>query len=191
VPGLYAAGDAASRERLTGAISGGGGPNSSWAIASGNWAGRAAAAFAARHGGRLADRPVRALGRTGLRPAKAARADLDPREVMSVVRQEMLPLDRNFFRREATLLSSLDRLDACWTDLRDHAAAEGTAAVRTREAAALTATGRWAYRSALARGESRGMHRRRDRPAADAALACSLRASGLDDVRITRAGGTS
>ena len=32
VPGLYAVGDAATRERLTGAISGGGGPNSSWAI---------------------------------------------------------------------------------------------------------------------------------------------------------------
>ena len=48
VPGLYAAGDAASRERLTGAISGGGGPNSSWAIASGNWAGRAAASYARR-----------------------------------------------------------------------------------------------------------------------------------------------
>jgi succinate dehydrogenase/fumarate reductase flavoprotein subunit len=50
IPGLYAAGDAASRERLTGAISGGGGPNSSWAIASGNWAGRAAAEYGLRAG---------------------------------------------------------------------------------------------------------------------------------------------
>ena len=56
IPGLYAAGDAASRERLTGAISGGGGPNSSWAIASGNWAGRAAAEYGLRAGS-TTDRP--------------------------------------------------------------------------------------------------------------------------------------
>ena len=46
-------------------------------------------------------------------------------------------------------------------------AATGSAAVKTREAAALTATSRWAYRSALARTESRGMHRRRDVPGAE------------------------
>jgi succinate dehydrogenase/fumarate reductase flavoprotein subunit len=189
VPGLYAAGDAASRERVTGAISGGGGPNSSWAIASGNWAGRAAATFAARIGARIADRPARPLGQAGLRPAGTAREDLDAQEVVRAVREEMLPLDRNFFRRAATLHRSLDRLDACWADLRRHAAGDGPAAVKTREAAALTATSRWAYRSAVARAESRGMHRRRDRPDAVPELACSLHASGLDAVRIVRAGG--
>ena len=76
----------------------------------------------------------------------------------------MLPLDRNFFRREPTLRRSLDRLDACWTDLQRHGPGDGLAAVKAREAAALTATSRWAYRSALARAESRGMHRRRDMP---------------------------
>ena len=103
------------------------------------------------------------------------------------MREEMLPLDRNFFRREATLNRSLDRLDACWNDLRRHARGEGLAAVKTREAAALTATSRWAYRSALARAESRGMHRRRDRPDADPGFACSLHATGLDAVRVARA----
>ncbi len=191
VAGLYAAGDAATRERLTGAISGGGGPNSSWAIASGNWAGRAAAAFAARLGAKLADRPATPLGRTGLRPAEAAREDLDEDEVVRAVREEMLPLDRNFFRREATLRRSLDRLDACWDDLRRHASGDGLGAVKTREAAALTASSRWAYRSALARAESRGMHRRRDLPAADPGLACSLHVSGLDQVRVIRADGAT
>ncbi len=47
VPGLFAAGDAASREAVVGATSGGGGPNSTWAIASGSTAGRSAAAHAA------------------------------------------------------------------------------------------------------------------------------------------------
>jgi succinate dehydrogenase/fumarate reductase flavoprotein subunit len=189
VPGLYAAGDAASRERVTGAISGGGGPNSSWAIASGNWAGRAAAMFAARRGARIADRPVTPLGQAGLRPAGTSRGDLDAREIVRVVRAEMLPLDRNFFRREVTLQHSLERLDACWAALQRHEPDDGAAAVQTREAAALTATSRWAYRSALARAESRGMHRRPDRPGADPGLACSLHASGLDTVRIARADG--
>jgi succinate dehydrogenase/fumarate reductase flavoprotein subunit len=94
VPGLYAAGDAASRERLTGAVSGGGGPNSSWAIASGNWAGSAAAA--------------------------------------------------------------------------------------------LIAASRWAYRSALARAESRGMYRRTDRPVAEPDLECLFEVSGLGSVRVER-----
>ena len=74
VLGLYAAGDAATRERITGAISGGGGPNSSWAIASGNWAGRPAARFAARIGARIADRPVtRRPGRVATRRDGALR----------------------------------------------------------------------------------------------------------------------
>jgi succinate dehydrogenase/fumarate reductase flavoprotein subunit len=189
VPGLYAAGDAATREPVTGAISGGGGPNSSWAIASGNWAGRAAAMFAARIGVRIADRPVTPLGQAGLRPAGTAREDLDAHEIVRAVREEMLPLDRNFFRREVTLHRSLARLDACWADLQHHGPGDGLAAVKAREAAALTATSRWAYRSALARAESRGMHRRRDRPHADPGFACSLHVSGLDEVRVARADG--
>jgi succinate dehydrogenase/fumarate reductase flavoprotein subunit len=191
VPGLYAAGDAASRERVTGAISGGGGPNSSWAIASGNWAGRAAATFALRAGARTADRPVTPLGQAGLRPSGSVRAELDAESVVRVVREEMLPLDRNFFRRERALRASLERLDACWADLRSHVRGDGVAALKTREAAALTATSRWAYRSALARAESRGMHRRRDLPKADPGLACSLHATGVDDVRVARADGVA
>ena len=174
---------------MTGAISGGGGPNSSWAIASGNWAGRAAATFAARIGARIADRSATPLGETGLRPTATAREDLDAQEIVNAVREEMLPLDRNFFRREATLRRSLDRLDACWVDLRDHGSGDGLAAVKTREAAALTATGRWAYRSAVARAESRGMHRRRDMPNTDSGFVCSFEVSGLDEVRVTRADG--
>ncbi len=186
VPGLYAAGDAASRERLTGAISGGGGPNSSWAIASGNWAGRAAAAYAARVAGRSAERNAGPLGRAGLRPSAETRDDLEAADIVRVVQEEMLPLDRNFFRRGAGLERSLDRLDASWSALSRHLRGDGLAAVKAREAAALTATGRWAYRSALARAESRGMHRRHDMPEADPAFACLFEATGLDDVRIAR-----
>ena len=44
VPGLYAAGDAATRENVAGATSGGGSVNSAWAMSSGWWAGKGAAA---------------------------------------------------------------------------------------------------------------------------------------------------
>jgi succinate dehydrogenase/fumarate reductase flavoprotein subunit len=187
VPGLYAAGDAASRERVTGAITGGGGPNSSWAIASGNWAGAAAARYAARAGGNAAERNVTPMGRAGLRPAKAARPDARAADVVQTVRDEFLPLNHNFFRNEATLRQSLERLDRTWCDVRDHLAGSGTDAVRTREAAALAATSRWAYASALARAESRGMQRRIDRPAADPQFVCAFEVTGLDHIEVKRA----
>jgi succinate dehydrogenase/fumarate reductase flavoprotein subunit len=189
IPGLYAAGDAASRERLTGAISGGGGPNSSWAIASGNWAGRAAAAYARREGRQIErgfDRLSVQLGRAGLRPSAEARGDVAPAELVQIVRDEMLPLDRNYFRRASVMEASLARLDASWAELSAHLRGDGAEEMRAREAAALTATSRWAYRSALARAESRGMHRRRDLPATDPEFACLFEASGLDSVTITR-----
>ena len=185
VPGLYAAGDAASRERLTGAISGGGGPNSSWAIASGNWAGRAAAEYARRIGG-APDGAVAPLGRAGLRPSAEVRQDVTASELTQIVREEMLPLDRNYFRRAVTLEASLARLDTSWQTVSGHVREAGAEAVKVREAAALIAASRWAYRSALARGESRGMHRRTDRPAADPMLECMFEVNGFEAVRAER-----
>ena len=186
IPGLYAAGDAASRERLTGAISGGGGPNSSWAIASGNWAGRAAAKEARRTGG-ASDRPLIPLGRAGLRPSADVRQDTTASELTQVVREVMLPLDRNYFRRAASLEASLDRLDASPGVPAERPYPRGRPrGVKLREAAALIATSRWAYRSALARAESRGMHRRIDRPAADPSFECLFEVGGLDTVQVER-----
>ena len=105
---------------------------------------------------------------------------------MQVVRDEMLPLDRNYFRRADALVASLDRLDAGWTPVSDHLRGDGAKAVRSREAAALIATSRWAYRSALARAESRGKHRRSDQPARDPAFDCLFEASGLESVVVER-----
>ena len=114
VPGLYAAGDAASRERLTGAIRRGGVENSSWAIASGNWTGRAAAEYArrgARQIDRGSDRPSVTVGRAGLRPSAEVRGNVVSAELVQIVREEMLPLDRNYFRRASVMEASLARLD--------------------------------------------------------------------------------
>ena len=175
VPGLFAAGDAASRERLTGAISGGGGPNSAWAIASGVWAGRSAGAFARYVGRHHETRVAQPAGRTRLDPA-----------AVGVVKAEMLPLDRNFFRTGRTLVRSLANLGDAWANLRSAGGLAGVAALRSREAAAMTATARWSYAAALHRTESRGMHRRLDAPAMDPAFARPVGISGLDAMRIVR-----
>ena len=70
VPGLYAAGDVATREYICGGFTGGGSHNAAWALSSGSWAGRAAA----RHA-----RTVRGLGGFGrARPATSRRRGQAP-----------------------------------------------------------------------------------------------------------------
>ena len=134
----------------------------------------------------MRDRRVTALGQAGLRPAAAAHSDTSAGDILQIVREEFLPLERNFFRRGSTLAQSLERLDRTWAALRDHLAGEGLGAVKAREAAALTATSRWAYASALARAESRGMQRRLDLPEADHRFVCSFDVAGLDRIDVTR-----
>ncbi|MDF5733955.1 MAG: FAD-binding protein, partial [Rhizonema sp. PD38] len=58
VAGLYAVGDAATRELICGGASGGGSPNAAWATASGCWAGEAAAYYARQLGSRVNQRSV-------------------------------------------------------------------------------------------------------------------------------------
>ncbi|WP_437513771.1 FAD-dependent oxidoreductase [Sorangium sp. So ce1099] len=181
VPGLYAAGDAASRELIVGASSGGGSPNAAWAISSGTWAGRAAARFRAGLGDSAAARTVRAAGTVGLRPGGTA-GGLGAREVIDLVQQEVLPLDKNLFRRGDQLEASVERLEGAWRDASAHLHAAGVAQVRAREAAALLATARFCYRSALARAESRGLHQRTDLPDTDPAQAHCLTTGGLSSI---------
>jgi succinate dehydrogenase/fumarate reductase flavoprotein subunit len=177
VPGLFAAGDAASRERVTGAISGGGAVNSSWALSSGQWAG-AGAARRALGQGRRADDLALALGQAGLRPHRAV-GGVDLAAAVQTVRDELNAYDRNIFRRGADLAASGARLDAVWSELSAHGRGEGRGLVRTREAAALVAAGRWSKASALARRESRGMHHREDAPALDPRLAARQLSGGF------------
>lgn len=184
VPGLYVAGDAASREIMTGAVSGGGSVNSSWALASGWWAGKGACGHAKRRAGRAFRSKAEALGQAGLRPA-SSRSDIAAKEVIDAVRDEVTPLERNYFRTGDGLEKSRERLDAIWRDVRDHLHGEGLERVRTREAAAIAAVGRWSVTAALHRAESRGMHRRTDLPGRNAALAHRLIVAGTDEIRIS------
>lgn len=181
VPGLFAAGDAASREGLTGAASGGGAPNAAWAISSGSWAGQGAAQRALGQRQRSAAGSLRQVGTVGLRPHGNA-SGVEAREVVQVVQSEVLPLRKNLFRTGAQLVASLEQLDDAWQAASAHLHAEGVESVRARESAALLAAARYAYRSALAREESRGLHRRLDRPAQDPSFHHHYASSGLDQV---------
>lgn len=177
VPGLFSAGDAASREAVTGAISGGGAVNSSWALSSGQWAG----AGAARHA--LAKRRnrtvIRTVARYGVLPI--GRAGHDYRETIRAVQDELHPYDKNLFRNGTQLQRSLAVLDDHWDRLRaQRSVADPTALLRWRETAALLASARWCYASALARKESRGIHQREDAPVQSSRFDAHLRSGGFD-----------
>ncbi|MGO4714326.1 FAD-dependent oxidoreductase [Bradyrhizobium sp. 2TAF24] len=178
VPGLFVAGDNASREKVAGAISGGGNVNSAWALSSGIFAGEAAARLARRTHGRKSR--LRPLGEAGLRP-RGQEKSVDLADIRTAVRAEMHPFDKGLFRTAARLNASRHALDELWRELTDHAAA-GNAALR--EAAALVATARWSVATAIHRAESRGMHRREDHPDQDRDLAVRLLARGFDRIQV-------
>jgi len=176
VPGLYAAGDAASRELVTGAISGGGSVNSAWALSSGTWAGRAAARRARATGPR-ADDPADALGQAGLRPRRAG--GVEALEVIETARHEAIHYDRNYFRTEEKLTRSLSLLAGLWEDVKAGVSGD---VVRAREAASITASARWSFTAALHRRESRGMHARIDFPALDQAFESRQVLTGIERI---------
>jgi succinate dehydrogenase/fumarate reductase flavoprotein subunit len=176
VPGLYAAGDAASRELVTGAISGGGSVNSAWALSSGTWAGRAAARRAHATGPR-ADDPADALGQAGLRPRRAG--GVEALEVIETARHEAIHYDRNYFRTEEKLTRSLSLLAGLWEDVKAGVSGD---VVRAREAASITASARWSFTAALHRRESRGMHARIDFPALDQAFESRQVLTGIERI---------
>jgi succinate dehydrogenase/fumarate reductase flavoprotein subunit len=191
VPGLYAAGDAASREPVVGAVSGGGGPNSTWAIASGTWAGRSAAAYAQKLGRRLHDRSAVALGQAGLSNEDSPDS-ADVADCIKAVQAEVFPLDRSFSRQGDAMRGSILRLNEAWRLARKLGGQRqnGKASYRNREAAAMAATARWIYAGALARTETRGIHRRRDYPTIDPAQSGRFETSGLDEIAVQSLAGT-
>jgi succinate dehydrogenase/fumarate reductase flavoprotein subunit len=180
VAGLYAAGDAATRQLICGGFTGGGSHNAAWALSSGRWAGAAAADYALRLGQSATQRRVEPLGKAAMQ--SNSQQAFDAEQVIQAVQSEVFPYDRNYFRREAVLSDSLDRLNRLWYDVRNSRAADAQQVVRSREAAAMVATARWMYSSALARTESRGMHKHLDYPQLDPNQQQHLTSGGLDHV---------
>lgn len=180
VPGLYAAGDAASRELICGGASGGGSPNAAWASASGCWSGAAAATFARQLGAAIHQRSLQSAGQTALRVGN--QNPINPAEMIQAVQDEVLPYDRNLFRTEQGLSASLERLHTLWDYLRHQTVASFDRVVQAREVAAMVATARWMYATALERKESRGMHQHEDYPDLDPNYQYRLLSGGLDRV---------
>jgi succinate dehydrogenase/fumarate reductase flavoprotein subunit len=181
VRGLYAAGDAATRELICGGFTGGGSHNAAWAISSGIWAGRGAArdSQAGGHRARAAGDPA---GTAGLRPSGTVRPELSWQDVLRGVQAEVNPYDRNYFRTGAGLSDSLTRLDQLWSDVREGFGGSRDEVIRRREAAAMLAHSRWMYTAGVARSETRGMHKRVDRPQMDPGQHHRRLVGGLDSV---------
>jgi succinate dehydrogenase/fumarate reductase flavoprotein subunit len=179
VPGLYAAGDAATRELICGGFTGGGSHNAAWAMSSGSWAGQGAADYARQIGPATA-RSVSRAGTVALR--ERSDRPFSPADLTRAVRDEVFPYELNYFREAGRLNGALQRLDALWVEASSADAATGSDVLRAREGAAMLATARWMYRSALARTESRGMHRRDDFPEQDDRQQHYITSGGLDEV---------
>ncbi len=177
VRGLFTAGDAASREAVTGAISGGGAVNSSWALSTGQWAG----AGAARHALTRGYRSPASQGYATVGLLKHGNPADDHRKTITAVQDELHPYEKNLFRHGTQLQRSLGVLENHWDRLREQrSVADPSALLQWRETAALLASARWCYQSALARKESRGMHQRSDAPERVDSFAAHLRSGGLD-----------
>jgi succinate dehydrogenase/fumarate reductase flavoprotein subunit len=179
VAGLYAAGDGATRELVCGGFTGGGSHNAAWAMSSGTWAGRGAADYAKQTGSAARGKATRA-GTVALR--ERVGQPFAPAQLARAVQDEVFPYDLNYFREAGRLGASLQRLDALWAEASSADTAAENNLLRAREAAAMLATARWMYRSALARQESRGMHRRDDFPDQDERFRHYVTAGGLDEV---------
>lgn len=178
VPGLYAAGDAATRELITGSLSGGGSRNGSWAIASGTFAGRGAAEFSRRHRAHLAE-PAGTVPRS-----RSGAPTVD--EVVAVAQSHVLPPQRSYLKSEERLQESAEALERVWHDIADGLAPVAARDVyKQRQAQAMVAVARWITAASLARPESRGLHRREDVPESDHRYEHRILVGGLDTVWTT------
>ncbi|MEH1845379.1 MAG: FAD-binding protein [Nostoc sp.] len=181
VRGLYAAGDAATRELICGGFTGGGSHNAAWAISSGYWSGQSAAEYTRSLGEQKTQRQVKDVGEV-LLYSGSARSQIATDEVIQAVQAEVFPYEKNYFRTEQGLTESLGRLNYLWQELRSSQVTSEKELIRAREAAAMVATARWMYSSAIERKETRGMHRHLDYPELDANQQHYLISGGLDQV---------
>ncbi|MEH2110320.1 FAD-binding protein [Nostoc sp.] len=182
VRGLYAAGDAATRELICGGFTGGGSHNAAWAISSGYWSGKSAAEYSRSLGEHKTQRQVKGVGEVVLQSGSDRSQTLATDEIIQAVQAEVFPYEKNYFRTEQGLTESLGKLNHLWQELRSSQVKSDKELIRAREAAAMVATARWMYSSAIERKETRGMHKHQDYPELDANQQHHLISGGLDQV---------
>ncbi|MDF5711800.1 MAG: FAD-binding protein [Nostoc sp. S4] len=181
VRGLYAAGDAATRELICGGFTGGGSHNAAWAISSGYWSGESAAEYS-RIRQQKTQPQLKSLGEVGLRSQSDRYHQFATDEVIQAVQAEVFPYEKNLFRTEQGLSESLARLNYLWQEIRSSQVTSNLELIRAREATAMVATARWMYSSAIERKETRGMHKHLDYPEQDPNQQHYLISGGLDRV---------
>lgn len=185
VKGLFAAGDAATRELLCGAFSGGGSHNAAWAMTSGYWAGIGASKYASEIKIKIPKHNLNGL--SAIPFVESNDENTVPLEgFIQGVQNEVFPLEGNFFRTGDGLKSSLNKLEELWQKLKQRGLIRGKQDSYEREVAAMIATARWMYKSALERKESRGLHIRRDFPETDPAQQYRLIISGIEGNEIRK-----
>jgi succinate dehydrogenase/fumarate reductase flavoprotein subunit len=121
VPGLYAAGDAATREFICGGFTGGGSHNAAWAMSSGTWSGVAAGNYALKLGRNTGKREVHSVSTTPMSQQSSKKNSGTSNEIIESVQQEVTPFDINLFRTKAKLQPSLERLHSIWKEIRQGA----------------------------------------------------------------------
>lgn len=161
VPGLYAAGDAATRELVAGAFSGGGSHSAAWAMTSGVWAGLGASEYA-----KTKQLSKHAYVVSSL-PKKASENGRNAKELLKDLQAVVFPVERNFFKTQATIDEDLAKLNRLWEELKDRGLDKENDIVFEREVASMIATARWTFIAANERKESRGLHQRLDYPQMD------------------------
>lgn len=184
IPGLYAAGDAATREFICGGFTGGGSHNAAWAMSTGTLSGRGAAEYALRLGEKGKTRNLRGLSSVTFVEKQESGKNFNVNQYVQAVQQEVFPYDKNLFRTEKVLRKSLERLDQLWKEIRQQKIVLDGNAFKAKEVAAMTQTARLMYNSALERKESRGMHKRLDYPTLDEKQRHRIITSGLDEISI-------
>ncbi|MFN6499411.1 MAG: FAD-dependent oxidoreductase [Nostoc sp. DedQUE01] len=182
VRGLYAAGDAATRELICGGFTGGGSHNAAWAISSGYWSGQSAAEYIHSLREQKTQPHLKGVGEVGLKSQSDRHQKFATDEVIQAVQGEVFPYEKNLFRTEKGLTESLARLNHLWQEIRTSQVTSNQELIRAREAAAMVATARWMYSSAIERKETRGMHKHLDYPEQDPNQQHYLISGGLDRV---------
>ncbi|MFN6558999.1 MAG: FAD-dependent oxidoreductase [Nostoc sp. ChiSLP01] len=182
VRGLYAAGDAATRELICGGFTGGGSHNAAWAISSGYWSGQSAAEYIHSLREQKAQPHFKGVGEVALNSHSDRFDKFATDEVIQAVQAEVFPYEKNLFRTEQGLTESLARLNHLWQEIRSSQVTSNQELIRAREAAAMVATARWMYSSAIERKETRGMHKHLDYPEQDPNQQHYLISGGLDRV---------
>lgn len=170
---------------MTGAISGGGAYNASWAMCSGSWAGQGATGYSLSCRRQADSRNLTSAGRYGLAAGADSSDMLEVKPLITAIQREILPLKINYFRSEPVISSALKRLDALKPCLNLQVPTTVQGIVQAREAAAMLTVGRWMYTAALARKETRGLQKLAEYPELDPEQTHRLILSGIQQISIS------